>query len=510
MAWPKNRRILYMEDDLGLARLVQKRLERLGYCVELARDGEEGLVLAEQGEYDLIAIDHSMPKYRGLEVLRILQARREAPPIIMITGSGDENLAVDAMKSGASDYLVKDLEGGFLDMLPSVIEQALHQNNLDQEKAQMEARLRQMHQKIEQLHGVALQMAACEGEACLYQFAIETVHELLPLSQAFLLERTPPCWRLLCAWPPFSQKEEPLPSSHGFSGETTPEERTVLRERPPLPGEEIVLEPDELLLEAVQKGTPQLYEEVGALFEQWSLPPHGSSAIVVPLEGGGLFVVVPSLGYRLGPDDLQLMKLLAGHTNESLRRLRVQRHLAEKASLDPLTGLYNRRHFAESIENELERSRRYNHSIAFAMIDINRFKEINDTQGHQAGDRVLQEVARILKENIRKIDFVVRYGGDEFLVVFPETHDACDSFLERVEEALDELNSNSSPVDFPLTLSIGSSLWEPHTAVTLEQAIAEADERMYQHKRLQKEGALLEDPSWSPCGERGRRGAQSG
>src|SRR3954452_14495006 len=127
-------RVLYMEDDTGAARLFQKKLERLGYEVHLARDGEEGLAMYEASSYDVLAVDQRMPVYDGLEVIRILAARGPLLPTIMITGAGDEKVAVEAMKLGAGDYIVKDIDGGYLELLPTVIEQLLQRQRLITER----------------------------------------------------------------------------------------------------------------------------------------------------------------------------------------------------------------------------------------------------------------------------------------------------------------------------------------------------------------------------------------
>jgi signal transduction histidine kinase/DNA-binding response OmpR family regulator len=127
-------RILYMDDDEGVAVLFKRKLERLGYNVDLAGNGEEGLSLYDRNRYDLVAVDQRMPIHDGIEVLRMMTTRGELPPTIMITGAGDEKVAVEAMKLGAGDYIVKDVEGGYLELLPSVIEQLLRQRQLEQER----------------------------------------------------------------------------------------------------------------------------------------------------------------------------------------------------------------------------------------------------------------------------------------------------------------------------------------------------------------------------------------
>ena len=136
-------RVLYMEDDAGLARLLKKRLEREGYSVAIARDGGEGLSMYAATSYDVVAVDQNMPVHDGLEVIRILAARGPLPPVIMITGAGNEKIAVEALKMGARDYIVKDVEGGYLDLLPTVIDRVIYQHRLTEEKQQADEALRQ-------------------------------------------------------------------------------------------------------------------------------------------------------------------------------------------------------------------------------------------------------------------------------------------------------------------------------------------------------------------------------
>jgi PAS domain S-box-containing protein len=142
-------RILVMEDDPGQAWLVQRALQRAGYVVALAPDGETGLALYEAGAYDLLIVDHQMPGKGGLEVLRTLTVGGEPPPMIMVTGHGDEAVAVEAMKLGAGDYIVKDVAGRYFTLLPVVIERVLAQRRLLVEKRQAEAALQQTLEALE-------------------------------------------------------------------------------------------------------------------------------------------------------------------------------------------------------------------------------------------------------------------------------------------------------------------------------------------------------------------------
>jgi PAS domain S-box-containing protein len=149
MAFGKPIRILVIDDDAGQARLAQRTLERAGYAVDVAGDGDTGLALYATGAYDVLMVDHQMPGTGGLEVLSTLAARGALPPTIMVTGHGDEAIAVEAMKLGAGDYLVKDVEGSYLTLLPTVVTRVLHQQRLLEEKRQAEEALQKTLEELE-------------------------------------------------------------------------------------------------------------------------------------------------------------------------------------------------------------------------------------------------------------------------------------------------------------------------------------------------------------------------
>lgn len=122
--------ILYMEDDQSLARLVQRRLHRHGYEVCCVPNGAEGLALMATTTFDLIIMDYMMPRMDGIDVLKALTERDNPPPIIMLSGRGSIPVAVEAMKLGATDYLIKDLKGEYLEQLPGLIEQVLKRRRI--------------------------------------------------------------------------------------------------------------------------------------------------------------------------------------------------------------------------------------------------------------------------------------------------------------------------------------------------------------------------------------------
>jgi signal transduction histidine kinase/CheY-like chemotaxis protein len=137
----KQCRILYVEDDQALARLVQNRLVHEGYDVDLAYDCKQGQEQFLSAKYEVLIVDQTLPEGSGLDLIRNLVALAPLPVSIMVTGTGNETIAVEAMKLGMSDYLVKDMEGGFCKFLPIVIENALHERKLRDDGVRMEREL---------------------------------------------------------------------------------------------------------------------------------------------------------------------------------------------------------------------------------------------------------------------------------------------------------------------------------------------------------------------------------
>ena len=185
-------------------------------------------------------------------------------------------------------------------------------------------------------------------------------------------------------------------------------------------------------------------------------------------------------GYQ---DLLQTLSSLIG-----LRLVNVQLYetMRIQAILDQTTGVYNRRYFDQKFPNEVRRALRYGRELSLLMIDIDRFKEVNDTYGHQAGDLVLLETAKIFKNQCRAVDTVCRYGGDEFVILMPET--AYDHALAKAEQLRREVRSKEfqNVVD-PLkpirsTLSIGVTALSG-TNVKLEDLLRVADDALFESKR---------------------------
>ncbi|QOJ23689.1 MAG: EAL domain-containing protein [Gammaproteobacteria bacterium] len=163
---------------------------------------------------------------------------------------------------------------------------------------------------------------------------------------------------------------------------------------------------------------------------------------------------------------------------------RVEGHLAWLADHDPLTNLYNRRRFSEELEQVLSRAERYRHPGALLFFDLDRFKYINDTSGHQAGDTLLKMVASMLAQTIRADDITGRLGGDEFAIILPEIN--ASGAIEVAKKVLDQLGQAQLTINnrtHKISASIGIALFPEHGA-NIHDLLAAADLAMYQAKAM--------------------------
>ncbi|MEO5866660.1 MAG: response regulator [Sphingomonas sp.] len=144
-------RVLYIDDDAGMRTLAARVLTRRGYHVSVAEGGAEGLALAAETPFDLIAVDHYMPGMDGLETLKRLRALPEQPPVVYVTGSEEGRIAVAALKAGAADYVVKSVGTDFFDLLASTFGQVLAHAKLGRDKLSAEAQLRDSNTRLEAL-----------------------------------------------------------------------------------------------------------------------------------------------------------------------------------------------------------------------------------------------------------------------------------------------------------------------------------------------------------------------
>lgn len=196
---------------------------------------------------------------------------------------------------------------------------------------------------------------------------------------------------------------------------------------------------------------------------------------------------------------IMLFVLRRDREMQRLRLANLQRAINSQSDqaasmIDAVTNVFTRSFLHDLLQGEIARAERTNRPLTLIMSDLNNFKQVNDRYGHLMGDYVLSQVASILKSCVRGSDYVVRYGGDEFLILLPETDaKGGDIVRQRIRYRTEEWDRKHRMGEVPISLSLG--LYPHVPGQTPEQDVAEADSRMYAEKQAVKPGASISSPT---------------
>lgn len=320
-------------------------------------------------------------------------------------------------------------------------------------QVEAQERLRGYAEKLAALHRVVRELQHCHSEEEVCQVAVEGAASILgfPLCVIALVEGdqlVPVAWV-------GEIEPQPLRRGIGLAWRTLEEGRSFWGNVPELPG--------------AQPADPRI-----------------QSALSVPIGKLGNLQ-----GAALEPDvftedEVRLAEILAAHVNEGIQRVRLERELQEQSIRDPLTGLYNRRHLMQVLEEEVRRGKRYKHPFAVMIVDLDNFKLVNDRYGHLKGDDVLAGVADLLRASVRESDLLFRCGGDEFVIVLPETDGQTRRVAARLRRRLARWAKDQGLDDIGLGLSVGTAVWDPEAPVEAEELLQRADSHLYRAKRRKK------------------------
>ncbi len=524
--------ILIVDDKPANLLALREILERPGLNIVEAANGNDALALLLEYDFALILLDVQMPDMDGFETAELMRENEETKhiPIIFVTAIGKEQKYVfKGYDKGAVDYLFKPLDPDILQGKVNVFLE-LHRQREDLMKTNKELKksnetiLEQQEALIEEERlKVMLQMSGANAQKL--NQPLTSLLDDVELMEKYSdnREKTAEC---ISRIKESSRKisdiaskirtinySDPMPSYDGsFSVVSFNREINIL-----------VLDDSEDVFEGIKAflGDQDLIKMSWAVNMKEALKmlkqdqfdmifldhflKDGTSidflgkaeregietpVIVISGQGDEMLVsqVLQSGAYEYLPKDRINMESLSRVINNTLERARLrndvkkaQAMMAEMSTVDELTKLHNRRYFIETLEGEFERANRYETEMALIMMDLDLFKEVNDTYGHLAGDMVLSEIGRILKGHVRRNDLACRYGGEEFAVILPNaSRDNIFAVYERFREMVSKQPFEYETKKLHITVSIGIAF--SNDAKAINDLLTHADQALYQAK----------------------------
>ena len=442
---------ILIADDVATNRIVMKvNLMEACYEVSQASGGAETIARARKESPDLILLDLLMPDMDGIEVCKTLKSDplTAGIPIIVVTAKHDSPSRLEALRAGADDFMTKPLD-----------EQILLARVRSLLRARDTAEELRLRDNTSRALGFAEDAEAFDQPA--------TVALIAGQYDKALKWKNALSGKLADNFVVFT-KETALLSSHGTRA---PDVYIIACD---------LTKPDEgLRLMSELRSRPNTR--------------HSAILMVIPQEAPEKASTALDLGANdLMPDGFDPEEM-ALRLKTQIRRKRQADRLRETvhdglrmAVIDPLTGLYNRRYAEPHLLRIAQRAKETGRPFAVMVLDLDRFKNINDTYGHSAGDVVLKEIANRIKDNLRGVDMVARIGGEEFLVAMPDTQlDQARHAAERLCRIVDEtpVQTDSGNTVIPVSMSIGVAMGGLHDdARSIEHLVELADRALYAAK----------------------------
>ncbi|MBM4295345.1 MAG: diguanylate cyclase [Deltaproteobacteria bacterium] len=452
-------KILLVDDDPQILTTLQEFLEGQGYAVATAADSRQALdILNREDELHLALVDLRLPEISGLDLLSQIKSKDPDIEVIMFTGYADIDTVLQAMHQGAYDYLIKqDLR---LPDLQAIVARSLEHRRLALRNRELLGEIKEARDELARRRAAELAQIRRIGVALACPLSWEQIVEgLLNL----IWESIPLCLLGL-----------------GLHGQRENLPLEAYRQRPGVSAENL-----RTFKSCLHDGL-----ERGSIF-----PDPGQTAQLQALLPGMLWTKVKA-GEVLGllgaaretpfsPEEAELCRIFTLQGESALRNLVLYDQLRNQAIRDPLTGLFNYRYFWDVLHHEIRMSQRYDTPLSLLFMDIDDFKIINDTLGHPLGDLVLKNLAAYLETVVRQADVICRYGGEEFVMLLPQTPtDQALALAERLRHGISWLAVALPGGEIRFTVSIGVAGLKP--GMNGEGLVKASDNALYQAKQTGK------------------------
>lgn len=466
--------ILVVDDEPSFRSVIIELLAGSGYAVTGAGSGEEALCLLERCRYDVVFSDLRMPGIDGLALLSEIKKREPSVEVVMITNHTSVSSAIEALRLGAYDYLIKPLDD--IEQVLAIVKRVSEKLSLSAEKQQLLKDLRlknqeleKKHRELEDSHQRTIQYS--EDISALYA-AEKEILAGLDLSEVY--QRSVTCLSKLLSLRPAALWI--LPESGDLlllAARSEREGNTYLKDRISLS-------------EPLNWSSSNVPTSLKALLNS-SI--SAKSALFHPIVSHrrllGFLCVCDSERKAFTKREEEILSRFSVSIALAIENARLYEKVKAMAIRDGLTGLYNRRHFEAALNAEILRALRYHDPVSLIFLDVDYFKNYNDSQGHLKGDELLKELAGLVLKRIRATDIVCRYGGEEFTIILPSTNKERAKTVAQDIRARVEAHPFPNRIDQPagmVTISLGISEC-PADGKSSVEIIKRADEALYRAKQ---------------------------
>jgi len=460
-------KILFVEDSAADAELEIRALKRASIACATRRVENEIDLRKQLVEFrpDLIISDFSLPMFDGLSALRIAKAEQPDTPFIFVSGTIGEERAIEALKSGASDYVLKNSPA----RLPQAILRALREAEDIKLRKKQEQKITRLSRIHAVLSGINSAVVRIRDRKALFHEACAIAVKFGQFRMAWIGVPELHSTKLIpVSWNGFNE---------GYLDDVGLELAKVAND-PGIGGQ--------ALLRKTVIVANDIESDERVIFKQQALARDYRSMIALPLlvedKDVAVFLIYAADANIFDGEELSLMGELAGDISYALEYIEKEERLNYLAYFDVLTGLPNRNLLNDRLTQAISHCKRTNSMAAVAFIDLDHFKLINDSMGHNVGDDFLKLISKRLAGCLRDGDTIARVGGDEFVVVLPRQMDtdATTQIIQRILASASE-PLNSAGGEFNSACSIGVALY-PRDGEDAETLLKHADAAMYRAK----------------------------